>query len=515
MTEPRTDQAEVLTPQQLTAQQLRVVLKRRTQELRLVRAGYYQELSLLRGQLFGVKKMKDGRPAIKFQVESDLELLHESDLEVLHSMAKDTRVGPGATSAGPQLVQLKRSIMKALSTQAMKNDLLISSMREKLDKVEKEKNVMVGHIEKLEITGKLELNRQIKKLRMASLRLMAEAERKMAALRARVKSANAAKEETSRQAVSSQMHTKESVKTVFEAAMSSVQRSENQMQRKLDEMDARLQQSCHSLENTQRIMSVQALKRYQARSLREEEDRRKVLEVEQEQALEASMEVRKELEQAAAAQQRAMEKVDEKVGNVEKVDVLVQDESKVEVGEVEEMEKVEEMEVVEKVEEVEEMEMEVMDAANSNVEKEEWSQEFPEQEVFEKMPPAYSHPSRDAENSSVTAASSLQEMEDYLAEYEENVHRRETHDDDFVRRNIRQEENVLQRLSPSPPKGRRKMARHNKLSPRNRSTSMPLSLPLGMPMPTQERRSQNLPQASFLGFSEGQQMLEYNFTQSH
>ena len=269
MTDPRTRtaQAELLTPQQLTAQQLRVVLKRRTQELRLVRAGYYQELSLLRGQLFGVKKMKDGRPAIKFQVESDLELLHESDLEVLHSMAEDTRVGSGATSSGPQLVQLKRSIMKALSEQAMKNDLLIKNLREKLDKVEKEKNVMVGHIEKLEITGKLELNRQIKKLRMASLQLMAEAERKMAALRARANMANAAKEETSRQAVSSQMHTKESVKTVFEAAMSSVQRSENQIQQKLDEMDARLQQSCHSLENTQRIMSAQALKRYQARSL--------------------------------------------------------------------------------------------------------------------------------------------------------------------------------------------------------------------------------------------------------
>jgi hypothetical protein len=472
--------------QLLTPQQYRALLNRRTEEMRECRAAYYEELTLLRGQLFNVKKIKKERPAIKFQVESDLELLHSI------APSKDT-LRPNAANARPQLTQLKRSIMKALSDQTIKNDLALKSIRDHLEKVEKEKGQLKKHIEDLEITGKLELNRQIKDLRMSSLHLMAEAERNAAHLRAQVKSANSAKEESSRQAVSTQMHTKGTVKILFEAAMSNVNRSENMMQRKLSEMDARLTQSCQSLEKAQRILNSQALKRRQM--AREEGDRRRATALEQQQALD--MDVRKELE---LADRWEMEEIDEEMK--EKVAMVVKKVALIKMAE--QTEKMEDTGVVE---------------AGRNVEEEE------EEEVVVRPPPQH-FPQENSEQEqleqrecagedSVSAASSLHEMEDYLTEYEDGIRGRERQHDDFVQRSIsviRHEEmhfmtttrrrtcqsadvvNSKIKMSPSPPKGRRrKTARNtNNLSPRNHSMSIL----------TQDRWSQNmLPLASFLGFT--------------
>ena len=65
------------SPTACSREGLFILLKSRTKELNELREKYFSELILLRGQLFGVKiKKENNAKALKFQMESDLELNH-------------------------------------------------------------------------------------------------------------------------------------------------------------------------------------------------------------------------------------------------------------------------------------------------------------------------------------------------------------------------------------------------------------------------------------------------------
>ena len=445
---------------ELSKKELRLLLERRSEELHALRASYLEELRMLRGQLWNVKqKKKDGNttltPAIRFQLESDLELR----LSVM-----PTTLPPTTANAAPQIKQLKRLVTKALSDQSCKTKIILETFNTKICTLTSRKEMLERQLKVLETTGKPELNRQIKKLRMRGLRLSAEAERKMSALRTAVKTSQAAANEAERNAVAMKMNTKEGVRIIFEQAMLNVNRHEMIMEKAILELDQRLEECTDRFSRSCRIMNMKFVQREsKLREIAKKEEAARI----HEDALEASMETRKYLEQM----------------KVQKNTTIVR---------------------TEKVKETEWKEQGMAEMEKKEKEKEEQAvfkeAQEPGEEVLEQVlketEEANPVAAVDEEYASISPSSSLQDMEEYLEEFEIQQRREE---DVNVKGTctIDRSMSMSGKTFPSPPSRTRKRI----ISPRNRSTSVLSASPsMSFGRSNTKKCSKETPKASFLGF---------------
>jgi hypothetical protein len=130
----------------------------------------------------------------------------------------------------------------------------------------------------LENTGKSKLKNEIKQLRIKITKLNAESERKQEKLRNQVKFHQSAAESSARKAVSSAFTTKEGVKTIFRNAMININKHENIIQDKLNELDERIEKNCTDLSLVTCQLSAQCMKRETENKKGEKEKLKKEIE---------------------------------------------------------------------------------------------------------------------------------------------------------------------------------------------------------------------------------------------
>ena len=462
--------------QELTPKQLHLLLERRGRELHTLRQSYITELTLLRAQLFNVKQKQNVVPSLPFQLETNLELL---------SSITSNPSTTATTTTQPQIKQLKQLIAKSLSNQSCKTDLILETLTTKLNNVINQNDILTRAMTTLELTGKPELNRQIKQLRMRGLRMGAEAERKMTALRTSVKESQQKAEASERRAAAIQLGTKEGVKTIFQFALLNINKYEKRIKKRLNKLEDRLNTNTTQLGKASRIISLQHLKResIELEKKKKKEETKLQKEIEQN-ALETSMEIKKQMQEEKAARNVTNKTFKESI--ITNIDGSMNEKE-------EEREEQDQEEKRETPEEENEIENEIIHAHETD-----------DNDLLDRLDADDERQERN--KGTLSSSSSLQDMECYLKEFEQQQLQEEMDTsiegdrDAFTNNAMMMSQNVRSTF-PSPPSGFRKSP-HRTVSPRNRSTSLTMA--------SSSSPTRSLPKASFLGFYDEQNEMNYS-----